>query len=629
MVGIIQRAGCVLVLSATSAWAAHHSGDSNWDGAVCLSELLRVVQFYNSEGYHWAAETTEDSYAPGPGDTAAVPHDSDYAPQNWAIELTELMRFVQFFNSGGYHTAEDSEDGFAPGRTGDPYLLPVEGDRDGDLLTDEEEGFLHTNPDLNDEDEDGVIDGVGLAKRLATQIAALPKARHTEEPRVNYVFGTMSCSAPFSHDLITLTDGYLYNELMLDSAVGFVDLPYGALHFLENGSFSYPTVNDACEWSFREISRIPAHVLYYLMQNVPGNLPGTHLVALDGDADGDYLTDVEENAIGYAPDDPDEDGNGTPDGLDLARAMADKIMHLPVCWGYVREAAADRSVFHCKRAWTAGLRQPAFKTEKVISRCVDVLEMDCEAYDPVLGLSSSTEYAVYTDTGSYYLSGLVLTIMQLEGTFSFYECLFGCESIRLDVPFLYELINMAGVIQAPPDSHLVPLDYDDDGDFLSNNEELDIGYNPNEPDEDENGTLDGIDLAHAFAAKVRALPECAFEKVPAKAVYSCAPESRAALLTISEDNAPEPLSRDGIQECKRTSSANCLLYDPVLSVSLAAEEYTIYSGMGDQYYVEFGADALMLYIMETEGSMSFWFESNGEWVLRRLYVYRWYHNLMR
>jgi len=46
-------------------------------------------------------------------------HDSDYAPSgpDWQIKLTELLRVIQFFNSGGYHACpgEGTEDGFCPG----------------------------------------------------------------------------------------------------------------------------------------------------------------------------------------------------------------------------------------------------------------------------------------------------------------------------------------------------------------------------------------------------------------------------------------------------------------------------------------------------------------------------------
>jgi hypothetical protein len=97
-----------------------HRADQNGDWRIQLSpELTRLIQFYNSGGYH-CQTGTEDGYAPGaPGadlaDTACGPHQAD---QNgdWRIQLSpELTRLIQFYNSGGYHCQTGTEDGYAPG----------------------------------------------------------------------------------------------------------------------------------------------------------------------------------------------------------------------------------------------------------------------------------------------------------------------------------------------------------------------------------------------------------------------------------------------------------------------------------------------------------------------------------
>ena len=81
-----------------------------------------MIQFYNSGGFHCAANPgeTEDGYVPGPGgDTACAPHSSDYADgPSWTITLTELLRLIQFYNSGGFYYCPDqgTEDGFCPGQ---------------------------------------------------------------------------------------------------------------------------------------------------------------------------------------------------------------------------------------------------------------------------------------------------------------------------------------------------------------------------------------------------------------------------------------------------------------------------------------------------------------------------------
>ena len=100
-----------------------HTGDQNGDHLFSLNELLRIIQFYNSGGLYCAASPgqTEDGFVPGAGaDHACNPHDSDYHPSgpDWTIGLTELLRCIQFFNSGGYHAcpSEATEDGFCPGQ---------------------------------------------------------------------------------------------------------------------------------------------------------------------------------------------------------------------------------------------------------------------------------------------------------------------------------------------------------------------------------------------------------------------------------------------------------------------------------------------------------------------------------
>jgi len=100
-----------------------HTADRDHDNRILLIELLRVIQLYNSHGFHCADPSgdTEDGYAPGPGDDrACCPHDSDYSGgPDWSIGLTELFRLFQFYNAGGYYACPDAdpptEDGFCPG----------------------------------------------------------------------------------------------------------------------------------------------------------------------------------------------------------------------------------------------------------------------------------------------------------------------------------------------------------------------------------------------------------------------------------------------------------------------------------------------------------------------------------
>ncbi len=98
-----------------------HTADQNGDWQVDLPELLRVIQFYNSGGFHCAENPgdTEDGYAPGPGaNQACARHASDYLDgPSWTITLSELLRLIQLYNTGGYHLCpgEGTPDGYCPG----------------------------------------------------------------------------------------------------------------------------------------------------------------------------------------------------------------------------------------------------------------------------------------------------------------------------------------------------------------------------------------------------------------------------------------------------------------------------------------------------------------------------------
>jgi hypothetical protein len=96
-----------------------HSADTNSDNKIELTELLRIIQFFNSGGFHCQAGT-EDGYAPGfDGDHTCTPHASDYNTQDWKINLSELLRVIQFYHLG-YHlcVGESTEDGYCPGLAG-------------------------------------------------------------------------------------------------------------------------------------------------------------------------------------------------------------------------------------------------------------------------------------------------------------------------------------------------------------------------------------------------------------------------------------------------------------------------------------------------------------------------------
>ena len=68
---ILRRIYTQLLLAFLLAWSASaasfHTADTSPDYLIYLSELLRVIQFYNAGGYHACpGQNTEDGYCPGP-----------------------------------------------------------------------------------------------------------------------------------------------------------------------------------------------------------------------------------------------------------------------------------------------------------------------------------------------------------------------------------------------------------------------------------------------------------------------------------------------------------------------------------------------------------------------------------
>jgi hypothetical protein len=103
------------LLSGTDPTGARepHAADINHDFRLSLSELLRVIQLYNSSVYH-CAPGTEDGYAPGEGPTGCIEHSSDYQSPLFRIDITELLRTIQLYNAGGYRRNIFTEDTFEP-----------------------------------------------------------------------------------------------------------------------------------------------------------------------------------------------------------------------------------------------------------------------------------------------------------------------------------------------------------------------------------------------------------------------------------------------------------------------------------------------------------------------------------
>lgn len=107
---------CVRVLDGTEG-DPFHSADTDTDGVFSFSEVLRVIQLYNTGVFGCAdpPSSTDDGFLPGSVDVLCNGHDGDYDPQNWRIDLSELLRLIQFYTLGGYSACpEVGEDEFCP-----------------------------------------------------------------------------------------------------------------------------------------------------------------------------------------------------------------------------------------------------------------------------------------------------------------------------------------------------------------------------------------------------------------------------------------------------------------------------------------------------------------------------------
>lgn len=110
----VSGGGLVSVVFPLVSVPGTHSGDYLAPfNKITLSELLRLIQFYNTGQYHCDPDG-EDNFAPGSGSHGCPYHNTDYNPANWSISLSEILRMIQFYNSGGFSACDEGEDGFCP-----------------------------------------------------------------------------------------------------------------------------------------------------------------------------------------------------------------------------------------------------------------------------------------------------------------------------------------------------------------------------------------------------------------------------------------------------------------------------------------------------------------------------------
>ena len=211
----------------------------------------------------------------------------------------------------------------------DQHQQPVSDDADDDLLSNLEELALGYQPFRGDQNRNEIPDGAELAKRCAEIINLLPR---NGLPGANQIYrichevdGLERCDV--CGEWIHMGGCCITNPKL---GLRYPDphdpldpqfLPDLALHYMEHGSFD-------CAGSIHTGRVDLPRLMRVLEVRFPYD-PNEHQLPVDAnDLDGDLLTDNEELSTGYNVYDADQDGDLTPDGIELARQCAEVIGQL-------------------------------------------------------------------------------------------------------------------------------------------------------------------------------------------------------------------------------------------------------------------------------------------------------------
>jgi hypothetical protein len=359
--------------------------------------------------------------------------------------------------------------------TPDPHELAVSQDADGDLLADAEETAI--NSDVSDPDQNGnlIPDGVELAKRCGTDVNDLPWENERTDPNQPYKwwtpqFGVETCD--ICGESIVMGPGGVVNP-RLGKSVQFPFLM--TLHYMQHGSFSY----EAHYGGSPVQGRIDVAGLVQALELPLPYEPEAHQLPVEEDTDGDLLADSEEKALAYVPFEPDQNKNGTSDGVELAKLCEADINDLPT-WD-PQSGEPEPNETYKSYVYTFGLETCDICGQQfnmggvVVVNPNRILTVNC----PFISLH-------YMEHGSYSYAG-------------------STNKGRLDVPTLLKALELR--LPCGPNDHQLPVPEDPDADLLANKEEFAIGYKPFNGDQNKNEILDGVELARRLAADVNDLPQ--------------------------------------------------------------------------------------------------------------------------
>jgi hypothetical protein len=345
----------------------------------------------------------------------------------------------------------------------DPHLIPLEAweDTDRDFLADAEEEIMKMNPGDPDEDGNLVADGIDLARELRAQLDSLPRAGRPEDGPRDCPFivehpmdGIEIC--PQCGEKVVMDVWDVINPVTKTS----ISIPSMALHAMRHGAFRWKGGG-----LFGGEGRVdPVHLHAVLAGQGDG-----HRRPVAPDKDQDLLTDGEEADLATNPDNPDEDENDVPDGVDLARGVAAEIKALPT------EPASDHV---CRRDFQ-------LKGLEWCDVCGCTVNMGhLTVCNPAAQLYSKLPY-------------IALHAME-HGSFSYRGDVHG--KGRVDIKLLLDTLHKPGP------GHALPVPDDGDRDGLSDSEEAFLGTNATVSDTDGDGVPDGFAAANEMWRAVDALP---------------------------------------------------------------------------------------------------------------------------
>lgn len=203
--------------------------------------------------------------------------------------------------------------------------------------------------------------------------------------------------------------------------------------------------------------------------------PDPHIQGVPADIDRDQLSVAEELALGYDPNHGDQNASGIPDGQELAQICAILIERLPEA--DPNNQGQLHKVSHALR----GLEWCDACGESVNMGTVDIV-------NPTLHMTVTLPF--------------IALHHMTHGTFSYAGDL---HAGRMDVARLVRILEWH--FPEWPDDHVLPAeDIDLDGDCLTDQEELALGLNLYDVDQNKNLITDGLELAQACARVIEALP---------------------------------------------------------------------------------------------------------------------------